>query len=235
VPKNQVAPLLRFSKVAAMRAVILVLALLTVVVVSLMGYRGTVSEGRPFVIIPDMVAQPRYHAQGESPFFGDGRAMRSPPEGTVPFCGADYQSAAGSLRENPDLLQEDDRYYRGKQGTAWVTTIPVKLDMALLRRGQYRYEIHCLPCHGATGAGNGLMTQYGLVGVASISDEFHTLMPVGEYFSVISNGKGRMPGYGPQVKVRDRWAIVAYVRALMRSQNAKISDVPASHRGELNP
>ena len=218
-----------------MRVVIVVLALLTGVVVSLMGYRGTVSERRPFVIIPDMVVQPRYQAQGESPFFSDGRAMRSPPEGTVPFCGADYESDAGSPRENPDLLQEDDRYYRGKQGSASVTTIPAKLDMALLRRGQDRYEIYCLPCHGATGAGNGLMTQYGLVGVASITDEFHALMPVGEYFSVITNGKGRMPSYGPHIKVRDRWAIVAYVRALMRSQNAKISDVPEIHRGHLNP
>ena len=218
-----------------MRVVIVVLALLTGVVVSLMGYQGTVSERRPFVIIPDMVVQPRYQAQGESRFFSDGRAMRSPPDGTVPFCGADYESDAGSPRENPDLLQEDDRYYRGKQGSASVTTIPVKLDRALLRRGQDRYEIYCLPCHGATGAGNGLMTQYGLVGVASITDEFHSLMPVGEYFSVITNGKGRMPSYAPHVKVRDRWAIVAYVRALMRSQNAKISDVPELHRGQLNP
>ena len=143
-----------------MRVVILVLALLTGVVVSFMGYRGTVSEGRPLVIIPDMVAQPRYQAQGESPFFTDGRAMRSPPAGTVPFCGADYESDAGSPRENPDLLQEDDRFYRGKEGTAWVATIPLELDKALLRRGQDRYEIYCLPCHGPTGAGNGLMTQY---------------------------------------------------------------------------
>jgi mono/diheme cytochrome c family protein len=218
-----------------MRVVMVVLALLTVVVFSLMGVRGTVSESRPFVFIPDMVVQPRYQAQGESLFFGDGRAMRSPPDGTVPFCGADYESDAGSLRENPDMLQEDDRYYRGKQGSAWVATIPVKLDKALLRRGQDRYEIYCLPCHGATGAGNGLMTQYGLVSVASITDEFHALMPVGEYFGVITNGKGRMPSYGSQVKVRDRWAIVAYVRALMRSQNAKNSDLPEIHRGELNP
>ena len=218
-----------------MRVVLVVLALLTGVVGSLMGHRGTVSEGRPFVIIPDMVVQPRYQAQGESTFFSDGRAMRSPPEGTVPFCGADYESDAGSPRENPDLLQEDDRYYRGKEGSAWVTTIPVKLDMAMLQRGQERYEIYCLPCHGPTGAGNGLMTQYGLVGVASISDELHAMMPVGEYFDVITNGKGRMPSYGPLVKVRDRWAIVAYVRALMRSQNAKPADVPEIHRGELNP
>jgi len=218
-----------------MRVVIVVLTLLTGVVVYLMGFRLTVRERRPCIIVTDQASQHRVEPQGESPFFKDGRMMRTPPAGTVPFGGADYESDAGSPRENPDFLQEDDRYYRGKQGTAWVTQIPVKLDMALLKRGQERYDIYCAPCHGATGAGNGLMTQYGLVGVASITDEFHALMPVGEYYNVITNGKGRMLGYGPQVKVRDRWAIVAYVRALMRSQNASASDVPEARRGELNP
>src|SRR5271157_5145130 len=217
-----------------MRVVIVVLTLLTGVVVSLMGFRGTVSERRPFIIVTDQVIQPRFEPQGESPFFKDGRMMRTPPAGTVPFGGADYESDAGSPRLNPDFLQEDDRYYRGKQGTDWVTRIPVKLDLELLRRGQERYEIYCAPCHGATGSGNGLMTQYGMVGVASITDELHALMPVGEYFNVISNGKGRMLGYGAQVKVRDRWAIVAYIRALMRSQNASYGDVPEAKRGELN-
>ena len=217
-----------------MRVVMLVLVLMTGAVVSLMGFRGTISDRRPLIFVTDGVIQPRYHAQDESQFFKDGRAMRTPPEGTVAFGGADYQSDAGSPRLNPDLLQADDHYYRGKQGTAWVTQIPIKLDLALLKRGQERYEIFCMPCHGATGAGNGLMTQYGLVGVASITDPFHALMPVGEYFSVISGGKGRMRGYGPQIKVRDRWAIVAYVRTLMRSQNASLEDVPPAERGKLN-
>ncbi len=75
------------------------------------------------------------------------------------------------------------------------------------------------------------MTQYGLVGVASITDEFHALMSVGEYFNVITNGKGRMLGYGPQIKVRDRWAIVAYIRALMRSQNARPPMFPRPGEG----
>jgi mono/diheme cytochrome c family protein len=210
------------------------LVLVTGVFVSLMGVRGTISDRRPLVIVPDMVVQPMYKAQGESAFFKDGRAMRTPPAGTVPFGGAGYESDAGSPRLNPDFLQEDDRYYRGKQGTAWVTRLPVKLDLELLRRGQERYEIYCTPCHGATGSGNGLMTQYGMVGVASITDAFHARMPEGEYFNVITNGKGRMQGYAPQIKVADRWAIVAYIRALMRSQDAKIGDVPESKRGELN-
>jgi hypothetical protein len=78
------------------------------------------------------------------------------------------------------------------------------------------------------------MTQYGMVGVASITDALHSLMSDGEFFSVISNGKGRMMPYTAQIKVRDRWAIVAYIRALIRSQNASLSDVPEALRGELS-
>jgi mono/diheme cytochrome c family protein len=105
----------------------------------------------------------------------------------------------------------------------------------LLRRGQERYNIHCALCHGATGSGNGIMTKYGMVGVASITDELHALMSDGEFYSIITIGKGRMMPYAPQIKVSDRWAIVAYMRALMRNQNASLSDVPESMRGELNP
>jgi mono/diheme cytochrome c family protein len=218
-----------------MRVVIVVLALLAGVFVSMMGVRGTISDRRPLLWVPDMVVQPRYHTQGESPFFKDGRVMRTPPAGTVPFGGGDYESDAGSPRMNPDFLQGDDRYYRGKQGAAWVTQIPVKVDMKLLQRGRERYDIYCAPCHGPTGSGKGLMTQYGMVGVASITDELHALMPAGEFFGVITAGKGRMMGLAAQVKVRDRWAIVAYLRALSRSQNARYDDVPDDKRGELNP
>jgi mono/diheme cytochrome c family protein len=217
-----------------MRWVFASVAIVTAGVVALLGARGHVSSRRPLMLISDMDFQPRYNAQAPSPFFADGRAMRTPPAGTVPFGGADYDSDAGSPRQNPDFLRQDDAYYRGKQGSAWVLQNPLKIDKALLKRGQERYDIYCALCHGATGAGNGIMTQYGLVGVASITDELHRLMSDGEYFNVISNGKGRMMGYAPQIKVRDRWAIVAYLRVLMRSQNATLSDVPESVRGELS-
>jgi mono/diheme cytochrome c family protein len=217
-----------------MRWVFLSVGLLTALVVSLMGSRGTISDRRPLMLISDMDFQPRYNAQGASPFFADKRVMRTPPAGTVPFGGNDYDSDAGSPRQNPDFLRDDDAYYRGKQGNSWVTTNPLPVDLPLLRRGQERYNIYCALCHGATGSGKGIMTQYGMVGVASITDELHRLMPDGEYYNVISNGKGRMLAYGPQIKVRDRWAIVAYIRALMRSQSGTLSDVPESLRGELN-
>ncbi len=138
-----------------MRWVLLVLALMVAVVVSRMGLRGAIHDRRPLMFLTDMDFQPRYNAQAAGPFFADGRAMRTPPAGTVPFGGADYDGDAGSPRQNPDFLREDDAYYRGKRGASWVTQNPLKLDMALLRRGQQRYEIFCTPCHGATGTGAG--------------------------------------------------------------------------------
>jgi len=213
-----------------MRWVFLFLGLVTAAVMSLMGPRGAINGRRPLILVPDMVKQPRYNAQGASPFFADGRVMRTPPAGTVAFGGGDYDADAGSPRQNPDYLQEDDAFYRGKRGTAFVQRNPLKITMPLLRRGQERYTIFCAPCHGATGTGNGIMTQFGMVGVASITDDLHKLMPDGEFFSVITTGKGRMMPYAPQVKVADRWAIVAYVRVLMRSRSGTASDVPEALR-----
>jgi mono/diheme cytochrome c family protein len=217
-----------------MRWVLLGMTVATALAVSLLGPRGARSERRPLMLLTDMDFQPRYNAQAASPFFADGRAMRTPPAGTVPFGGADYDSDAGSPRQNRDFLQDDDAYYRGKQGDAWVASNPVTVDIDLIRRGRQRYDIHCALCHGANGTGNGIMVQYGLVGVASITDVLHSLMSDGEFFSVITNGKGRMMPYAAQIKVRDRWAIVAYLRALIRSQNASLSDVPEALRGELS-
>jgi mono/diheme cytochrome c family protein len=218
-----------------MRWVFLGIGLLTAAIVSVMGPRGAISPRRPLMLLPDLDFQPRYDAQAPSPFFRDGRAMRTPPAGTVAFGGADYESDAGSPAQNPDFLGEDSRYYRGKDGDSWVTRIPIKVDLDLLRRGRERYDIYCAICHGATGSGKGLLTtQYGLAGVASISDELHALMPDGQFFDAITSGKGRMMPYATQLKVRDRWAIVAYLRALMRSQNASLNDVPPERRAELS-
>ena len=216
-----------------MRWVLLGIVTAAAVVATLMGPRGVVSDRPPLVFFPDMSLQPRYDAQSAAPFFADGRSMRTPPAGTVAFGGADYNADAGSPRQNPDFLKADDVYYRGKQGPAWIARGPLPIDLALLRRGQDRYNIHCALCHGGTGAGNGVMTQYGMAGVAGITDELHQLMPDGQFFDVISNGKGRMMPYAPQIKVRDRWAIVAYLRVLMRSRSGTLNDVPEALRGDL--
>jgi mono/diheme cytochrome c family protein len=217
-----------------MRVVFLSFGMLAACVVSALGVRGTISDRRPVVFLTDMHFQPRYNAQDRSRFFADGRVMRTPPVGTVAFGGCDYQSDAGSPRQQPDFLQADASYYQGKRGDVWVERVPLKVDMALLQRGRERYDIYCAICHGATGNGNGITTQYGLVGVASFHDDLHRIMPDGAFFNVITNGKGRMMPYAAQVSARDRWAIVAYIRALMRSQNATSNDVPEPLRGELD-
>lgn len=218
-----------------MRLLVLRILLLAALAVTFLGFRGTVSERRPLMLISDMDFQPRYEAQAPSPFFADRRAMRTPPAGTVAFGGRDYESDAGSPRQNPDLLQADDRIYRGKQGDTWVARVPIKIDMAMLERGQDRYNIYCAVCHGATGSGNGITTQYGMLGVMSFHDDLHRMMSDGEYFNVITNGKGLMLSQAAQLNVYDRWAIVAYLRALMRSQNATEADLPHAVRGDVKP
>jgi mono/diheme cytochrome c family protein len=181
----------------------------------------------------DMKVQPRPRGQSQSAFFADGRAMRTPVIGTVPFGGADYLGSAGSPRLNPDLLQAEDDFYRGKAEGSWVTELPTKVDAKLLERGENRFAVHCAVCHGQTGAGNGITTQHGFVGVANLHQDKYRAMPAGEIFNTITNGKGLMGAYGARVKPADRWAIVAWVRVLQRSQNARIDDVPEPHRSEL--
>ncbi len=217
-----------------MRWVILGLALVTAGTIALVGRRGDVSARRPLLFFEDMAFAPRYDPEAAGPFFSDGRSMRTPPAGTVAFGGGDYESDAGSPRQNRDYLRDDMRYYFGKEGPGWAQN-PLKIDTVLLHRGQERYTIFCAPCHGATGTGNGVMTQHGMVGVASISDALHRLMPDGQFFDVISHGKGRMASYERQIPVRDRWAIVAYLRVLMRSQAGTEADVPETKRTGANP
>jgi mono/diheme cytochrome c family protein len=103
----------------------------------------------------------------------------------------------------------------------------------LMQRGRERFNITCAMCHGATAAGNGITKQYGLATVVTLQDDRIRKMADGEIFNTITNGKNTMMAYGPNVTVADRWAIIAYLRALERSQNATAADVPEEHRTEL--
>lgn len=166
----------------------------------------------------DMHDQPKAKPQSKSAFFVDGRTGRLPVEGTV---------ARGELRA-------DDHLYRGKVDGAFATTFPFKIDAALMERGRERYAIYCTPCHGATGLGNGMVIQRGFK-VPATSHHIERLRnaPVGYWFDVITNGFGVMFGYASQIPVNDRWAIIAYVRALQLSRNATAEDVPAAEREAL--
>ena len=175
-------------------------------------------------LIPDMDSQPKYRAQAANALFKDGRAMRPPVEGSV---------ARGELWDRDDL-------YRGKNEDGWVTTIPVPVTMSLLERGQNRFEIFCAPCHGLVGYGDGMVAKRAdelQEGTWTPPSSFHTDLvrqrPVGQLYNTITHGTRNMPAHGPQVEPEDRWAIVAYVRALQRSQHATIDDVPETARLQM--
>jgi mono/diheme cytochrome c family protein len=160
--------------------------------------------------------QPKYKAQAASPFFADGRASHLPVEGTV---------AHGQLKE-------DDALYTGKVGSEYVKIVPLPIDEALLRRGQERFNISCAPCHGRTGMGNGMVAQRALGALvpANLQDERIRQVPDGYLFDVITNGVRSMQSLRHQIPESDRWAIIAYLRALQRSQHAASSDVPAGEK-----
>lgn len=168
----------------------------------------------------DMHDQPRYRPLAASTFFPDGRSARPAVEGTV---------ARGYLKNNIPL-------YYGKvarNSPEFVTELPVKLDKALLERGQQRFNIYCSPCHGQTGDGEGMVVQRGLKHPPTYhSDKMHW-QPAGYFFDVITNGFGVMPSYAARIPVDDRWAIVAYVKALQLSRAATLEDVPPAERARL--
>lgn len=169
----------------------------------------------------DMQDQPRYESYEKSTFYADGQASRAPVEGTV---------ARGQLRDDP-------RLYLGRvdatQNGALVDTIPLEVDSKLLDRGQERYNIYCSACHGMTGIGDGLVVRRGFRPPPSLHEQRLVDAPVGHFFDVMTNGFGAMPDYASQISVRDRWAIVAYIRALQLSQRANVADVPAADRNKL--
>ena len=166
----------------------------------------------------DMHDQPKYKPFRGSDFFTDGKAMRPFVEGTV---------ARGALRE-------DGALYRGKTSDdEFVTEIPVPVTADLLARGQSEYQVFCSPCHGSTGMGDGVIVQRGFKRPISYHVDRLRQTPVGYFYDVITNGYGAMYSYASQVPVEDRWAIVAYVRALQLSQFAPVADVPADRHPEL--
>ena len=174
--------------------------------ISLSACQGQLSEKPPIHPNMNMDQQPRKEAQEENNFFADGRSMRQPVEGTV---------ARG-------LAKLDVAYYEGvDENGDYIDYIPVDITKSFLYRGKERYEIYCTPCHGQTGAGNGIIMPggYGYVPAPSYHDQRLVDAPDGELYSAIYNGVRTMTSYSTQVPVEDRWAIVAYIRALQESQN----------------
>jgi mono/diheme cytochrome c family protein len=165
----------------------------------------------------DMHNQPKYIPLRESTFFSDARSARPLVAGTV---------ARGQLHE-------DTLLYTGKIGGADATMFPFRVDERVMARGQERYDIFCAPCHGRTGAGDGMVVRRGYRRPPSYHDDRLRAAPAGHYFDVMTNGFGAMPDYAAQIPAEDRWAVVAYIRALQLSAHAAVADVPPADREKL--
>ena len=168
----------------------------------------------------DMHVQPRQNPLSRSDFFTDQRSERPPVEGTV---------ARGQL-------QEDTYFYTGKIGNNPGDYMPFPVTKEVLDRGRERYNIFCTPCHSRVGDGNGFIPSRGF---ARQPPSFHIerlqKAPLGYFYDVITNGFGIMPDYASQIPPRDRWNIVAYIRALQLSQNATRADVPTGQNFPSEP
>src|SRR5271170_3051708 len=162
----------------------------------------------------DMATQPKYRPLSPSDFFRDGRSERPLLENTV---------ARGSLANDEFMVDKDSNAFPAN----------VKVDQALLERGQDRYKVFCSPCHGLQGDGNGMVALRGMKRPPSYHIVRLRDAPNGYFYDVISNGFGQMYSYGAQIPPRDRWAIVAYVRALQLSRDAHVAELPVELRQKL--
>ncbi len=207
-----------------MRYFLALFALAVLGVIGVLGFRGDTSRQSPRMaeFYPDMLTQPKLRPQTTTKFagFADGASSRLFPAGTV--------AQTVGFRDN--TTYKDDPYNTGKVGTGtnFVEVNPVPVTAELVRRGQDRFNIYCQPCHGAQAdAVGGIVKKLGATTVANLQDARIVKMPDGEIFNTISNGKNTMMPYAGNVPVADRWAIVAYVRALQLSRLGAKDDVPA--------
>ncbi len=213
-----------------MRNVYLATFLGCVLLVSILGFRGTTFTHPPADVFPEwlfpgMKYQPKLRPQSASAFFADGRADRMPPPHTV----------MRGMYEDKDhhYNGDDDHFYLGKNASGqFASGFPkeVTVDMNFLKRGQQKYTTYCSPCHGLNGSGDGMLSKYGM-GTLPGNGNYHSdrirNMPEGQIFDTITHGSASkvMFPYSDKLTPADRWAVVAYVRALQRAQEGTVADV----------
>lgn len=199
-----------------MRYLILAFGLLVLGVMVIAGKRGDISRKPPIYIFPDMDRQVKLRPQKELGFYEDGRSSRLPVDGTVAR-GARYQD-----------IPVHTGFTTGT--TNYVEFSPLTLTTELMSRGQGRFQISCAPCHGGVGDGKGITKSFGMNVVADLHDPRIVNMTDGELFYVITHGRNLMGGYAAQLEPEDRWAVVAYVRALQRTRLGTMEEVPEADR-----
>lgn len=210
-----------------MRNVYLATLFVCVLLVSVLGFRGTIFTAPPMDVFPEwafpgMKYQPKFRPQSASHFFADGRTDRLPPPGVV----------------RADLpIRSDDALYLGKNARGeFVRGFPtaVTVERPFLELGRDRYTTFCAPCHSAVGDGNGITKQYGMGATPTYHDARLREMAEGEIYQTITNGKNTMLPYADKLSPEERWAVIAYVRALQRAQMGTPADVTeATERTKL--
>ena len=210
--------------------------LLCIAVIGIAGFRGEKSTKPPLEIFADMDRQPKLRPQEGNTTFANGMSSQLPVEGTI------ARGEPTTIAGRAIYAYEDNAFNTGRVAgkTNYVDNLPIPVSANLLKRGQERYNIYCAPCHGKLGDGAGATSNYGILG-ASFHVEQIVKMPDGYLYHVITHGipptpEGviRMPSYGANIDVKDRWAVVAYIRALQRSRLAVMEDVPEPQRAQFN-
>lgn len=201
-------------------------------VISIAGFRGGTSRKPPIEVFPDMDRQPKVRPQTDYRFFADTRSSRLPVAGTI------ARGKPMNVGGKEIFSFEDSPVNTGREvgTTNYIEINPLPITEQLMARGQERFNIYCSPCHGAQGDGKGITTKFGMAIIADLHDAQSRRIPQqpdGQIFETISQGKGQMGAYAGVLPVQDRWAIIAYVRALQRSHLANIEDVPAEFRSKL--
>ena len=213
-----------------MRYFLAIFALCVAATIGVLGLRGSHFRKPPLYIFPDMEWQLKLRPQTPNAFFASGLSSQLPVPGTIPR-GSPIQTAAGKVYPYEDAPVNTGRI---TGTTNFVEINPLPITAALLKRGQQRYTINCSPCHGQLGDGKGITQKIGAMAVVgNLHDKRMVDMPDGELFYVITNGRNLMGAYGANVTVEDRWAVVAYLRALQLSQLGSIDDVPENLSASL--
>lgn len=212
-----------------MRIFLTLFTVVLVLVAAIAGFRGSLSRRTPIEVFPDMDRQLKLRPQTPNGFFANGRSSQLPVPGTIARS-TPVQTAAGLVFPYEDAPVNTGRI---TGTTNFVGLNPLTVDLQLLQRGRERFTINCSPCHGTLGDGNGITKKYGMAVIGNLHDKRIVQMPDGEIFNTLSYGKGLMQGYAGQIDLQDRWAVVAYVRALQLARLGTTNDVPASAQAAL--
>jgi mono/diheme cytochrome c family protein len=215
-----------------MRTFLTIYVLVIAVTVSILGFRGTLTEKEPFEVFSDMDRQAKYKPQAENGFYLNGQNDRLPPKMTM---------SRGNALEMKEVFATDytansaakELLLSGKDADGEFSDVfPYPVDFELMQYGKESYNIYCMTCHGAAGDGNGVTKPYGILATSYHDDRLRDA-PDGYIYDVITNGKGLMYGLKDRLYNKQRWGIVLYLRALQRSQSASLETLSTTEKSEL--